>query len=98
VELKGVDCNRKPHFQKKQKESPLTVESIDRIAIKECAQTSFYEALGNIEEGGWPDIGNHLDLRSLIHAVFQQHITGSFVCKLIDGVDNQSPGFEFFTR
>ena len=33
----------------KQKQSPLTVESMDLISIKECPTGSFYESLGALK-------------------------------------------------
>jgi iron complex outermembrane receptor protein len=48
VELKDVTITGS-RVSEKQKEAPLTVESIDMIAIKQSAQNSFYEALGTLK-------------------------------------------------
>src|SRR4029078_10016397 len=48
VELKNVDVVGS-RISEKQKEAPLTVESIDMIAIRECPQSSFYESLGSLK-------------------------------------------------
>ena len=48
VELKGVEVTGS-RISDKQKQAPLTVESMDIIAIKECPQTSFYEGLGTLK-------------------------------------------------
>lgn len=76
----------------KQKEAPLTIESMDRIAIKECAQTSFYEALGTMK-------GVDLTTASLGFTVINTRGFNSTSpvrsLQLIDGVDNQSPGLNF---
>jgi len=79
-------------ISEKQKEAPLTVESMDRIAIKECAQNSFYEALGTLK-------GVDLTSASLGFTIINTRGFNSTspvrTLQLIDGVDNQSPGLNF---
>ncbi|MCI5090715.1 TonB-dependent receptor [Phaeodactylibacter sp.] len=76
----------------KQKSSPLTVESMDVLAIKETAATSFYEGLGNLK-------GVDLTAASLGFKVINTRGFNSTSpvrsLQLIDGVDNQSPGLNF---
>ena len=91
VELKNVEVvgNR---ISEKQKEAPLTVESIDMIAIKECPQSSFYESLGSLK-------GVDLTSASLGFTIINTRGFNSTSpvrsLQLIDGVDNQSPGLNF---
>ncbi|HLG35127.1 MAG TPA: carboxypeptidase-like regulatory domain-containing protein, partial [Bacteroidia bacterium] len=91
VELKDVDVVGS-RIAEKQREAPLTVESIDRIAIKECAQTSFYEALGTLK-------GVDLTSASLGFTIINTRGFNSTSpvrsLQIIDGVDNQSPGLNF---
>ena len=91
LELKGVEVTGS-RISEKQKEAPLTVESIDRIAIKECAQTTFYEALGTLK-------GVDLTSASLGFTIINTRGFNSTSpvrsLQLIDGVDNQSPGLNF---
>ncbi len=76
----------------KQKESPLTVESMSRIGIKETPAVNFYEGLGQLKG---------VDLASASFG-FKVLNTRGFSStspvrslQLIDGVDNQSPGLNF---
>lgn len=91
LELKGVEVTGS-RISEKQKESPLTVESIDRISIKECAQTSFYEALGTLK-------GVDLTSASLGFTIINTRGFNSTSpvrsLQIIDGVDNQAPGLNF---
>ena len=91
VELKGVEVTGS-RISEKQKESPLTVESMDIIAIKECAQTSFYEALGTMK-------GVDLTSASLGFTIINTRGFNSTSpvrsLQVIDGVDNQAPGLNF---
>jgi outer membrane cobalamin receptor len=90
-ELKSVDVTGS-RISEKQKESPLTVESMDIIAIKECAQTSFYEALGTMK-------GVDLTSASLGFTIVNTRGFNSTSpvrsLQVIDGVDNQAPGLNF---
>ncbi len=87
IELKGVEVTGS-RISEKQKESPLTIESMDIIAIKECAQTSFYEALGTMK-------GVDLTSASLGFTIVNTRGFNSTSpvrsLQVIDGVDNQAP-------
>lgn len=76
----------------KQKQAPLTVESLDLIAIKQAPSGSFYEALGNLK-------GVDLTTASLGFRIINTRGFNSTspvrTLQLIDGVDNQSPGLNF---
>ena len=91
VELKNVEVVGS-RISEKQKEAPLTVESIDMIAIKECPQSSFYESLGSLK-------GVDLTSASLGFTIINTRGFNSTSpvrsLQLIDGVDNQSPGLNF---
>ncbi|HQW22299.1 MAG TPA: TonB-dependent receptor [Bacteroidia bacterium] len=91
VELKDVTITGS-RVSEKQKEAPLTVESIDIIAIKQSAQNSFYEALGTLK-------GVDLTSASLGFTIVNTRGFNSTSpvrsLQLIDGVDNQSPGLNF---
>ncbi len=45
-------------ISEKQKQSPISVEALDLISIREAAAPSFYEALGEYEGGGF-DLCEH---------------------------------------
>lgn len=91
VELKNVEITGS-RISEKQKEAPLTIESMDRIAIKESAQNSFYEALGTMK-------GVDQTTASLGFTIINTRGFNSTSpvrsLQLIDGVDNQSPGLNF---
>ena len=76
----------------KQKQSPLTVESMDVIAIKEAPSGSFYEGLGNLK-------GVDVTSASLGFKIINTRGFNSTSpvrsLQLIDGIDNQSPGLNF---
>src|SRR5690606_37531843 len=76
----------------KRKESPLTVESLDLIAIRETASNDFYEGLGNLK-------GVDLTTASLGFTVINTRGFNSTspvrTLQIIDGVDNQAPGLNF---
>jgi iron complex outermembrane receptor protein len=93
TEVKLNDANvTGSRISEKQKQAPLTVESIDRIAIKECAQNSFYEALGTLK-------GVDLTSASIGFTVINTRGFNSTSpvrsLQVIDGVDNQAPGLNF---
>jgi len=76
----------------KQKESPLTTESLDLIGIRQAPSLGFYDALGALKE---------VDLTSASFG-FKVINTRGFnstspvrSLQLIDGVDNQAPGLNF---
>ncbi len=91
VKLKDVEITGS-RISEKQKESPLSVESMDIIAIKECPQNSFYEGLGTLK-------GVDLTSASLGFTIVNTRGFNSTSpvrsLQLIDGVDNQSPGLNF---
>ncbi len=76
----------------KQKENPLTVESLDVLAIKETPSQSFYEGLGSLK-------GVDLTTASLGFTIINTRGFNSTSpvrsLQIIDGVDNQSPGLNF---
>jgi len=76
----------------KQKESPLTVESMDILMIKETPSANFYEGLGNLK-------GVDLTSASLGFKIINTRGFNSTSpvrsLQLIDGVDNQAPGLNF---
>ncbi|NOT37834.1 MAG: TonB-dependent receptor [Saprospiraceae bacterium] len=76
----------------KQKESPLTVESMDLVAIKETPAANFYAGLGSLKDVD-------LTTASLGFTIINTRGFNSTnpvrSLQLIDGVDNQSPGLNF---
>lgn len=86
VEVKGQ------RISDKQKQSALTVESLDNIAIKQTPAVSFYDGLGALKD---------VDLTAASMG-FKIVNTRGFnstspvrSLQIIDGVDNQSPGLNF---
>jgi iron complex outermembrane receptor protein len=79
-------------ISEKQKQSPITVEALDIISIKEAAAPSFYEALGNMK-------GVDLTSASIGFKVINTRGFNSTSpvrsLQVIDGVDNQAPGLNF---
>ncbi len=76
----------------KQRQSPLTVESLDILAIKETPSSNFYEGLGSLKDVD-------LTTASLGFTVINTRGFNSTSpvrsLQIIDGVDNQSPGLNF---
>lgn len=76
----------------RQKEAPLTVESMDPITIKQTAAVSFYDGLGNLK-------GVDLTSASIGFKIINTRGFNSTSpvrsLQLIDGVDNASPGLNF---
>lgn len=76
----------------KQKQAPMTVETMDLLAIKEVAGGDFYEGLGNLK-------GVDMTAASFGFKVINTRGFNSTSpvrsLQLIDGVDNQSPGLNF---
>ncbi len=76
----------------KQKESPLTVEALDIIAIKETPAANFYDGLGALK-------GVDLTAASLGFKVINTRGFNSTSpvrsLQTIDGIDNQAPGLNF---
>lgn len=91
VQLQTVDIVES-RLTEKQKESPLTVESMDVLAIKETPAANFYEGLGNLK-------GVDLTSASLGFKIINTRGFNSTSpvrsLQLIDGVDNQAPGLNF---
>lgn len=91
VMLEGVVVTEQ-RVSEKQKESALTVESMDIIAIKETPAANFYDGLGNLK-------GVDLTAASIGFKVINTRGFNSTSpvrsLQVIDGVDNQSPGLNF---
>lgn len=87
----GVEI-RGQRIDQKQKESPLTVESLDAIAIKQTASNDFYSGLGALK-------GVDLTTASIGFTIINTRGFNSTSpvrsLQIIDGVDNQSPGLNF---
>ncbi|HKL39764.1 MAG TPA: carboxypeptidase-like regulatory domain-containing protein, partial [Cryomorphaceae bacterium] len=79
-------------ISEKTKQAPLTVESMDVIAIKEAPSGSFYEGLGNLK--GVDITSASLGFKILNTRGFNSTSPVRSL-QLIDGVDNQSPGLNF---
>lgn len=79
-------------LSEKQRESALTVEALDNLAIKETPAANFYEALGNLK-------GVDLTSASIGFKIINTRGFNSTSpvrsLQLIDGVDNQAPGLNF---
>jgi iron complex outermembrane recepter protein len=86
VEIKGQ------RISDKQKAGPLTVESMDRLAIKQTASLSFYEGMGALK-------GVDMTTASIGFTIINTRGFNSTnpvrSLQIIDGVDNQSPGLNF---
>ena len=91
VALKAIEVSD-IRISEKQKQSALTVEAMDLIAIKEVAGGNFYEGLANLK-------GVDITAASLGFKVINTRGFNSTSpvrsLQLIDGVDNQSPGLNF---
>lgn len=76
----------------KQRESPLTVEAMDLLAIKETPAANFYDGLGALK-------GVDLTAASLGFKIINTRGFNSTSpvrsLQIIDGVDNQAPGLNF---
>ena len=79
-------------ISEKQTQSPLTMESMDNIAIKETPAASFYDGLGSLKDVD-------LTAASLGFKIINTRGFNSTSpvrsLQIIDGVDNQSPGLNF---
>ncbi len=86
IEVKGS------RISDKQRESPLTIEALDNIAIKETAASDFYDGLGALK-------GVDLTAASLGFKVINTRGFNSTSpvrsLQIIDGIDNQAPGLNF---
>jgi iron complex outermembrane receptor protein len=83
---------KRSRITEKQKESPLTVESLGVKAIQEAPAASFYESLGNLK--GVDVTAASLGFRVVNTRGFNSTSPVRSL-QLIDGVDNQSPGLNF---
>lgn len=76
----------------KTKAGPLTVESMDKLAIKQTTGVSFYEGLSNLK-------GVDMTTASMGFSVINTRGFNSTSpvrsLQIIDGVDNQAPGLNF---
>ncbi len=88
----GTTVVKVDRVSEKQKESPLTVESLGIKAIKEAPSASFYESLGNLK--GVDVTAASLGFRVVNTRGFNSTSPVRSL-QLIDGVDNQSPGLNF---
>ncbi|MFZ2897869.1 MAG: TonB-dependent receptor [Saprospiraceae bacterium] len=83
---------RGQRISEKQKASPLTVESIDVLAIRQTPTDNFYDGLGTLK-------GVDLTAASLGFKIVNTRGFNSTSpvrsLQLIDGVDNQAPGLNF---
>lgn len=76
----------------KQKASPLTVESMDLIAIRETPSASFYDGLGSLKD---VDLTTASLGFTIINTRGFNSTSPVRSLQIIDGVDNQSPGLNF---
>ena len=79
-------------ISQKQKESALTIESMDILAIKETASADFYEGLGQLK--GVDLISASMGFK-IINCRGFNSTSPVRTLQIIDGVDNQSPGLNF---
>jgi iron complex outermembrane receptor protein len=79
-------------ISEKERESPLTVESLGIESIAEAPAASFYESLGNLK--GVDVTAASLGFRVVNTRGFNSTSPVRSL-QLIDGVDNQSPGLNF---
>jgi hypothetical protein len=90
-ELKEVAI-KDSRITQKQKQAPLTVETMDAIAIKETPAANFYEGLAHLK-------GVDLTSASIGFKIINTRGFNSTSpvrsLQLIDGVDNQAPGLNF---
>lgn len=86
VEIKGQ------RISEKTKAGPLTVETMDKLAIKQTTGISFYEGLSNLK-------GVDMTTASMGFSVINTRGFNSTSpvrsLQIIDGVDNQAPGLNF---
>ncbi len=73
-------------------QSPVSIERMDVIAIRESAAPNFYDAIGNLK--GVDMSAQSLTFKSINTRGFASNGNTRFV-QLIDGIDNQAPGLNF---
>jgi outer membrane receptor protein involved in Fe transport len=88
----GEAVVRGSRISEKQKQSPLTVESLDIIGIRETPSVTFYEGLGSLK--GVDLVSASLGFKVINTRGFNSTSPVRSL-QLIDGVDNQSPGLNF---
>ena len=76
----------------KQKQSALTVESMDLIAIKETPSVNFYQGLGSLKD---VDLTTASLGFTIINTRGFNSTSPVRSLQIIDGLDNQSPGLNF---
>ncbi|MBC7381658.1 MAG: TonB-dependent receptor [Bacteroidia bacterium] len=76
----------------KQKQAPLTIETMDAIAIKETPAANFYEGLAHLKG---VDITSASMGFKIINTRGFNSTSPVRSLQLIDGVDNQAPGLNF---
>ncbi|MFN4082814.1 MAG: carboxypeptidase-like regulatory domain-containing protein [Bacteroidia bacterium] len=90
-ELKEVQVTD-TRITERQKQAPLTIETMDAVAIKETPAANFYEGLAHLK-------GVDLTSASIGFKIINTRGFNSTSpvrsLQLIDGVDNQSPGLNF---
>ncbi len=79
-------------LSEKQKESPLTVESLDLMAIKETPAANFYEGLGQLK--GVDMLSASIGFKIINTRGFNSTSPVRSL-QIIDAVDNQAPGLNF---
>lgn len=82
----------KERISDKQKQAPLTVETMDLIAIKEAPTGDFYQGLGTLK--GVDMVAASFGFKVINTRGFNS-TSPVRTLQLIDGVDNQSPGLNF---
>lgn len=90
-QLKEVSV-RDSRITEKQKQAPLTIETMDALAIKQTPAANFYEGLAHLK-------GVDMTSASIGFKIINTRGFNSTSpvrsLQLIDGVDNQSPGLNF---
>jgi iron complex outermembrane recepter protein len=90
-ELKEVSI-KDSRITQKQKQAPLTIETMDAIAIKETPAANFYEGLAHLKG---VDITSASIGFKIINTRGFNSTSPVRSLQLIDGVDNQAPGLNF---
>ena len=91
IVIEGVEVKGQ-RISDKQKSSPLTVESMDLIAIKETASSNFYDGLGTLKD---VDLTTASLGFTIVNTRGFNSTSPVRSLQIIDGVDNQSPGLNF---
>lgn len=91
IQLESVNVTES-RITAKQQESPVTVESMDAMAVKETPAVNFYDGLGHLK-------GVDLTSASMGFKIVNTRGFNSTspvrTLQLIDGIDNQAPGLNF---